>query len=497
MTTPTGGPVPVRDAVPVASAPAQDDPVDDGTATADLVLPLVAVGAAAVLAGYGYLRRTRRARTRTTPGGAEAGSAGPPYDGLDALDRQAGAALTEADDCVRASREELGFAGALHGTGAVEPFARALREAESELAAAFRMRQRYDDGVPEEPAARRHALAGIVGRCQEAGRRLDAEAAGSDRLRGLEAGVGPALALAEARFRELTARTGTAQGALADLGTRYPPSATAPVAGAVEQAKDRLVFATSRLNLAHQAADAGDLPRAAAQLRAAEGAIAQADVLLTGVERRATALRAAARLVPAALTGAEAALARARHRVDVPAAGADLDMPVGEARVRLRYADDVLAAVREELTGGPYDPLAALRRIVRALAPTPAPETGVLSAAALFVARDSTAAAADTVTTHRAAVGAAARTRLAEAQRLLGAGPPDAPDPVAADELAGRARELAEQDVRLYGHPAAGAAGEESGAAGALLGGVLLGNGPDGGPPPSFGGPDTRARRSD
>ncbi|MFH9731176.1 hypothetical protein [Streptomyces sp. NPDC017260] len=36
--------------------------------SADLVPPLVTAGAALLLAGYGHVRRTRRARTRTTPG---------------------------------------------------------------------------------------------------------------------------------------------------------------------------------------------------------------------------------------------------------------------------------------------------------------------------------------------------------------------------------------------------------------------------------------------
>jgi hypothetical protein len=42
----------------------------DGTSTADLVLPLVTVAVAGTLASYGYLRRIRRARSRTTPGSA-------------------------------------------------------------------------------------------------------------------------------------------------------------------------------------------------------------------------------------------------------------------------------------------------------------------------------------------------------------------------------------------------------------------------------------------
>ncbi|CAL9518181.1 hypothetical protein SUDANB58_03789 [Streptomyces sp. enrichment culture] len=474
------GDLPAASAAPAAAAGAPAGARDDAP-TADLALPLLAASAAAALAGYGYVRRTRRARTRTTPGGTPVPPPQPPVAELDARAR---AALVEADDCVRTSREELDFAEGLLGPAA-QPFAAALRAARTELSAAFRMRQRYDDGVPEEATARRHALAGMTGRCLEAGRRLDAAAAGLDRARGLERDPAKALREAESRFRELTSRTSAATAALAELARRYPPSAAAPVARYPEGAEDRLVFATARLNLARQAADTGDLPRAAGHLRAAEGAVAQAGVLVGAVERFAADLAAAARLVPAALTGAEAELAALR---------AEEEAPFGQPRARLGEADGALAAVREEVTGGPYDPLDALRRIVRAVAVPGAGREGVLSAAALLCARATTAATAAFLVTHRGAVGAEARTRLAEAERLLAARPAE---PQAADALARRARELAVRDVQRSAEGRGpSAAGDVSWADGAVLAGILLGGDPDGGPPASFGGPRTRARRT-
>jgi hypothetical protein len=333
MTTMTDVPVAVTGDRPVASAPTAQEEVDE-TSAGDLVLPLVAVGAAAVLAGYGYVRRTRRARIRTTPGGAPTG---PPVPSLAELDQQARRLLVEADDCVRTSREELGFAEARFGAEAVEPFARAVREAEAEPAAAFRMRQRYEEGVPADAAARRQVLAGIVGRCREAGHRLDAEAAGFDQLRGLEGDLGEALAVAEARFRELADRTGAAEAVLTDLGERYAPYASTRVTGHVEQAKDRLVFATARLNQARQRADLGEPDRAAGYLRAAEGAIAQAAVFVNGVERLAGELSTAAAMVPAALTGAEVEIAAAREQLGP--AGARERAGADEARERAGTAE--------------------------------------------------------------------------------------------------------------------------------------------------------------
>lgn len=462
-----GGPVAAGHAEPAA---------EGSTSAADLVLPLVAVGGAGVLAGYGYVRRTRRARTRTTPGVV---SAQPPVTPLPVLERQAGAALVQADDCVRTSQEELAFAEARFGAVAVEPFVRALREAERELSAAFAIRLRYDRGVPEEETARRQALAGIVGRCAEAGRRLDTEAPAFDQLRALEREMNETLGVTEARFRELTGRTGGVDDTLAELDARYPAPASATVTGYVEQAKDRLVFATTHLNQCRQAADLGHTDKAIRDLRAAEGAVSQAGVFLNDVDRLANSLAAAAELVPAALTGAEAEIARATTE---PA--------TGQLRTRLAHADAVLAAVREELTGdGPYDPLDALRRIVQALLPLDAGRDGVLGAAALLVGRSDVGSADGFLATHRGAVGAEARTLLAEAELLVET------DPAAADVPALEARELAEQDVRVHGNPYAGAAEHASGVGGTVLGGILLGEDPDGGPPLGFGGPDTRKRR--
>ncbi|MGZ0237233.1 hypothetical protein ACNFR4_32990, partial [Streptomyces sp. CPS1] len=103
-------------------------------------------------------------------------------------------------------------------------------------------------------------------------------------------------------------------------------------------------------------------------------------------------------------------------------------------------------------------------------------------------------AAEDFVTVHRGAVGPEARARLAEAVRQLRAG--DGPGAAfRADTAAREARDLAERDVRAHGNPYTGTGDHVTGLCGAVLGGVLLAEDPDGGPPACFGGPGTRARR--
>lgn len=468
----------------VSAAPGQS-----GSSAGDLVLPVAAVVAAGALAAYTSTRRIRRVRTRTTPGRAV-----PRAVPLPELDRRARQSLVETDDCVRTSAEELDCAAALSGREAVAPHAEAVAFARAELAVAFRLRQRLDDAVPEDEKAERHTLEEIGARCTEAGQRLDAEAAGFDLLRALERTAPTALASGEARVRGLAARVPAAQATLAALHERYAPSASLPVAGHAEQAGDRLVFATAQLERARQSLARGEGARATAHLRAAEGAIGQADVLVTGVDRLAAELAAATDRLPAALDDAAAELERARA---APAAST--------LSSRIAHTESVVADVRREAAGGPYDPLDALRRLVRAaaaLADTPPLARGgehdpALLDEACRVAGGAVAAADDFVTTHRAAVGCEARTRLAEADRHLARSPRSFADVQRADTLAREARRLAERDVRAYGNPYAGPEG--AGVGGAVLGGILHGDTSRGEAPDgvaSFGGPRTRYRRT-
>ncbi|MFC9848756.1 hypothetical protein ACFWFF_33160 [Streptomyces sp. NPDC060223] len=442
-----------------AAAPAREAAGADGddrTDTGDLVLPVAAVGAAGVLAAYTYTRRRRRARTRTTPGGVT-----PTVVPLAELDRQAQQSLVDTDDCVRTGAEELGLVTARFGDEAVKPYAEALEFARTELAAAFRLRQQLEDPGPEPDDERRRLLEEVVARCAEAGGRLDAEAAGFDQLRALEQDAPAALEYAEARFRRLAARTPAAEVTLRELRERYAPSASVPVAGYVEQAKDRLLFATVHLNRARQSLDRGAEDEAAASLRAAEGAVDQAAVLVDGVDRLAGELAAAEQQLPVAVAAVEDGLAKARGELESTADGSP--EPAG----RVAQAESVLADVRRPLSaGGVQDPLDALRRVARAGADF---ADGVLDHV-LLPARSSVAIADDF---------------LGEAERRLSG---ELAEVLAAEGLAQRARVLAERDVRAYGHPL----GEGAGVGGALLGGILL----PGGGPASFGGCRTRGRRA-
>ncbi|MFF9848861.1 TPM domain-containing protein [Streptomyces litmocidini] len=530
-------------AVPVPTlTPGPADPgaaAGDGTSATDLVLPLVLVGGAGAVAAYAYAKRRRRAETRTTPRGGQGW--GPPKEtapSLDELDGEARRTLVATDDAVRTSREELGFASAQFGEEAVRPFTEAVDFAEEQLTASFRLRQKLDDSFPEDDPTRRAMLDEILRRCAEANARLDAETEDFDRLRALERTAPEALTAVEAAFREQTGRIGTAEATLTAMRERYAETAAAPVAGDVEQAKDRLVFATTHVNQARQRIDAGDNGGAAVHVRAAEGAVDQAARLTEAVDRRARDLAEAAGKLTGALAETDADLAEARGLLEGTAEG----VSTAGLQGRIARAESVAAEVRRGVDAGRYDPIDALRRVEEAdaaldeaLEGTRERESGARRARMLLdqvmlTARSAIGAASDYITTHRGAVGSEARTRLAEARRRWekARSLADADDPQTAlaeaqqaDALARHAQDLAEQDVRAYGNPnglggVTGMGGSGGGGlGGAVLGGIVLGGlfgggsgrgggggggfggfggGGFGGGPGSFGGSGTRGR---
>ncbi|MBD0745257.1 hypothetical protein BG418_26835 [Streptomyces sp. CBMA152] len=432
--------------------------------SSDYVLPVAVLVGAGAAAAYAYAHRNRRSLTRTTPAsapGAGAGAGGEGaaesreslnLDALGALDTGSKEALVAADDAIRTSEEELGFAADQLEEEAVRPFAEAVAYARSEVSAAFRLRQQLDDGDPEDDEARRALLDEIVSRCADADERLDAEAAAFDRLRDLEHNAPQALAAAEASFRTLTGRTAAADSTLTALHQQYEPSAFAPVAGHVEEAKDRLVFATTTLNLARQALDADDNDTAAVYVRAAEGAVAQTTLLVEAVERRGREL-------------------------------ADAEGAVGEGKVDEGKVDEG-TAVGAETSVAEVEAAVAMAEVY--------------------------------ITTHRGAVGCEARTRLYAARRhleLAGGAAESGPAGALARQAQSLAETDVHsfEETGNTGESALVSRGE-GGLSGAVLGGIILsgtdtdgaggGDGTGGtgdlgetGGPGSFGGGGTRRRK--
>ncbi|MFC9602840.1 TPM domain-containing protein [Streptomyces niveus] len=488
-------PLPAPAATPGTVDP--DGDVSSNRSGSALILPLALVGCAGALAAYAHLKRKRRASTRTTPRGGQEGwgeSGRGPRTSLPELDRRAGQALVDTDDAVRTSQEELGFVTAQFGENSTRPFQDAVTYAKGELTAAFRLRQQLDDAAPEDGVTRRRMLDEIVARCTDANSRLDAESADFDRLRAMERNAPEALTAAETAFRALSGRTVTAAATLAAMRERYADSASAPVGSAVEQADDRVVFATRNLDDARRSIEAGDYGRAAVHVRAAESAVGQATTLVDAVERRALELAEAAGRLPGSLIETETDLANTLGLLE----GTEQGTSTAGLQDRIARAEEVVAHVRQAQAAGRYDPIDALRRVEEAdavldeaLAGARAREEGgnrarALLDRAMLCARSAAGAAGAYITTHRGAVGSEARTRLVEAQgRLEQVGAltelGDAQGALAeaqhADGLARQAQSLAERDVRSFGNRSGpgGVSEAGNGLGGAVLGGIILG----------------------
>lgn len=374
------------------------------------------------------------------------------------LEVHASRALVETDDAVRASGQELGFAMARFGQSAAAPFSAALQSARSELAAAFKLRQKLDEGNQPE-SARRGMLAEISARCAEANRLLDEQSEAFGQLQNLQARAPAIKAEVDAHISQQTARLGRARNMLDQLTAKYTASAVLTVAANPGQAAERLAFARGRLAAATQVLASESADAAVDLLQSAESAADQACDLLDGILRR-----------EAGLTQASSALAAALREIDHDVADA-MDRQRGrlddEQAAVVARAELTAAAVRRQLDGGPFDTLAALRAVEVADAAL----DHVLAAAreerarhhratavldqAMLVARSSVTTAEDFISTRRGAVRTPARTRLAEAHRRYGRAIKDvSADPEAAlheaqraDALAQQARWLAAQDV--------------------------------------------------
>ncbi|MGK5529928.1 hypothetical protein [Streptomyces sp. URMC 129] len=378
-----------------------------------------------------------RGRPTAPPSEARAQAAEPPVEQLDA---EARGLLIRLDDAVLARREELDFAAGQAGEEATRPFRAVVADAGAEAGKTLRLRHRLDDpALRRNETERRRRLHEIIGRCTRARARLESVEGSFARARGLPGRAAEALEHARRRAGALPERIGAARARCRELAGRYPESALAPVRDHPAEAGERLAAAEDALGRAERALAHGDERSAADAVLAAEHAIAQAETLADGVLRRGRELAAAETALAEAVRATEHDLAEAPA---VPA-----------LRDSVARAREGLARARRE-----SDPFAALRRLAdtgtplaQALAPGRDREARnrrirVLLDQAVLTADSTLAAARDYVTTHRGAVGSAARGELAEAEhqrdRALGAAPHDA---AAALPFAWRADTLARE----------------------------------------------------
>jgi tetratricopeptide (TPR) repeat protein len=263
----------------------------------------------------------------------------------------------------------------------------------------------------------------------------------------------------------------------------------------IDQAQERIRFASTALSRAETDARQGDRSMAAVAVRGAQEAVKQAGTLLAAVETLSANLARVRDGVRAALADLDADIAAGRAVVSAGATPTGATVGVTDLAGQVARAEQVAAVVRAELAGPRPDPVDALRRIEEVGAGLDRALANIRDAAqqterarsaldqAITRARTEISMVADFVATRRGAVGGQARTRLAEAQRHLDRALALAPsDPVAAlseaqraDALAERAGQLARGDVNQWSMPEGDFFGAGGGMGGAVLGGILLG----------------------
>lgn len=427
---------------------------------------------------------------------------------LDAQDadlaRRAQTAIVEADERIRVTGDELVFAEAELGPDATKDLREALDAVRTHLGEAFHLNQLNHDEIPDTPEELRTRNARIVQLCDWADDLLD------DRTEALAERIARVRRAPEilagvrrdaVHLRELLPG---ARETLTRLSARYSAEALRQIEANPAEAEQLLGFAEHSAGVSERRREAGQREQANLALEASTEAVRRAGTLIEAVETfEVEALRAesllaavvedsrgdivAARNAPQVPTVQQAVRELEQALAALPAAGVNTD-PFAQL-TRLREANaglDAAIAVAREREANPPPDFAHVRN-------------------AIDDADRQLAVARDIIAGHRGWIGADARTRLAEAERLRGeldrrlgtsaATATSIPEEQRADTLAAARRaaflasealQLAQRDIEAYrpqgwgeqggwGGPQQGWGGRRGGGAGDLMGGIMGG----------------------
>ena len=403
-------------------------------------------------------KRRKQAASGGAPGDA---AAGPAAMTVEQLRTQAGSALVQADDAVRAAAEELSYAQAQFGLSATDAFTAALDSARTHLSRCFELRKILDDDIPETEPQQRQMYTEILQHCSEAVAEIHAQEEAFNKRRGIEANLPTSIAETAQRADETEQAIVMAETILVTLSAAYPASSLTSVAQAPEQARRLLAAGRTALDQASASVEASQEATAVEQVRIAQGSIAQAGQLAAQVTGARERLQSAAKDLEEAITSISSDLVDAQ-RLEGTVPAATLAPLVADAQAAVEQGRQASGA---NPTG---DPLAALDHLARAeaaidaaLAPAREREENDSRARASLGSRlarlnSQVESVTSYITTYRGAVGPSARTALSEAARhATAATTVQTTDPVAAlaevaaaEPLIAQAQTLAEADVR-------------------------------------------------
>ncbi|MGF6821485.1 putative nucleic acid-binding Zn-ribbon protein [Microbacterium sp. ZKA21] len=465
-----------------------------GPSNAGWILLFVLIAAAVIVLIIWLVVRSRKKARGAQPAVADPND---PFSSMsDAdLERQAGRALVEADDAITSSREELGFAVAQFGDDSTAPFTQVVDAAKEKVAQAFALKQQLDDENEDTAEQRRTWHIQIIQLCAAADELLDDNIESFEELRKVEAEAPAALQRVQVRRNEAQSAISALPGALAGLATTYAAGALSTVAENPVQAAERLALADTEISEATTLLAEGRTGEAAFSIRTAEQAVAQAEQLALAVTTLGSDLAAIQEQAKALIADLEADLAAAAQAPDPHGTVAPLlagtRTRVDEATAAMNSANRDPQRIVDTLTEANTRIDAALAQMRDAAEQTQRAARSLQQR--LLQAQAQISAATDFIATRRGAIGATARTRLAEADAAYReALAVQATDPAVALERANRAYSLATEAISSaegevqswtpgnpfdtgYGTGYGGNRSQNSGIGGDILGGILGG----------------------
>lgn len=368
------------------------------------------------------------------------------------------AALVRADETVRRGTDELGYATAQFGEASTRELASALTQAQRHLQEAFRLNGLLLDDDPESPEDAQQLEAGVLAAAAEVDRLLRGPAGAFAARRAALREAPTAIAQLRAEAADVAGRVEEARSAVENLASRYSEQAVLAVADNPDQAGSLLGFTERSLALAERRHEAGRGDEATKAIQVASDSVRRAaDLLDAVIDFEVEAVQAESTLA-AVLADSRGDVAEARRLLasipdaQIESAAAALDQAVAAASAPGADDDPFTSLSRLRAAN------AALEELIqeRQTRPERDRQRAQLTAA-LDDAERQVALARTMVTDHPAQVGPDARTRLAQAERLL-AGIEQAADAAGAlaqarqaADLAAEAAGLAQRDIQTAG----------------------------------------------
>ncbi len=333
------------------------------------------------------------------------------------LARRAEQALVSADERIRTTSDELAFAEAELGESLTADLRKALAAVRTHLREAFQLHQLNHDEIPDTAEELRTRNARILQLCDWAQDLLDEKtsvlAASIAKVRRAP----EVIAQVRADAAALSARIPQTKESVSRLSARYAESAMHQITASAAEAEQLIAFATHSADISERRRAAKQNEEANLALETATEATRRASALLDAVEDfEIEALRAESTLAEV-VADSRGDLIAARNAPPAPA--------VAEAVTALQAALSALTP-----SGTPNDPFAELSQLrtansalddaiakARHRAEHPLPSIPQVQHA-IDDADRQLGVARGLISGHRGWIGADARTRLAEAERL-------------------------------------------------------------------------------